>query len=70
MLVAACWPAARAMRALSAREAGMNPDPQGSEVVNVQEGAPVHKAPLRPVGRSDERSGFGEGFDNVGIGQW
>jgi hypothetical protein len=48
----------------------MNPDPQGLEIVNVQDGAPVHKAPLRPVGRSDERSGFGEGFDNVGIGQW
>jgi hypothetical protein len=30
----------------------MNCDPQGSNDVNVQDGALVHKAPLRPVGRS------------------
>ena len=51
-LVAACRQAARDACPAVRRQARMNYDPQGSNDVNVQDGALVHKAPLRPVGRS------------------
>ena len=50
--VAACRHAARAALPAVRRQARMICDPQGSNEVNVQDGALVHKAPLRPVGRS------------------
>jgi hypothetical protein len=52
VLVAASRQAARAASSAVRFEAGMNSDPSGSNDVNVQDGALVHKAPLRPVGRS------------------